>query len=52
MSRCYLRAPALSLDAMFNMTKKKLTYFRSRHIIYLDANNLYGYAMWIQMDRS
>ena len=68
----YLRAPALSLDAMLNMTKVQLELIpdsdvahisnryskaknkylkycdpkqESKHILYLDANNLYRYAI-------
>ena len=51
----YFSAPALSWDVMLKMTKyskannKYLKSYdpkqESKHIIYLEVNNLYGYAM-------
>ena len=44
----YLTAPGLSWDAMLNCNYNLKSYDRkqeSKYIIYLDVNNLYGYAM-------
>ena len=44
----YLSAPALYWDAMFNTTKIELELDpkqESKHVICLDANNLYGFTM-------
>ena len=45
----YLSAPGLSWDVMLKITNKYLKSYdpkqESKHIIYLDANNLYGYVI-------